>query len=74
MIVDIKHLSFEFSTLRTATRHKTTQLYRAFHRFGQVKFPDGVSVFGLSQFSILLQLLPEIMFDSKVVNIDPKIK
>jgi len=27
--------------------------YRAFHRFGQAKFPDGGSVLGLSQFSIL---------------------
>jgi len=27
--------------------------YKAFHRFGQAKFLDGGSVFGLSQFSIL---------------------
>jgi len=25
--------------------------YRAFHRFGQAKFPDGGLIFGFSQFS-----------------------
>ncbi len=30
--------------------------YRAFHWFGQAKYPDGGSVLGLSQFSILPQL------------------
>jgi len=29
---------------------------RAFHRFGQAKFPDGGLILGLSQFSILPQL------------------
>ncbi len=47
--------------------------YRAFHRFGQAKFPDGGSILGSSQFSILPQLPPKILFDSKVVKIDPKI-
>jgi len=47
--------------------------YRAFHRFGQDKFPDGVLVLGLSQFSILLQLPPKILLNSKVVKIDQKI-
>jgi len=30
--------------------------YRAFHRLGQAKFPDGGSVLGSSQFSIMPQL------------------
>jgi len=44
-----------------------------FHGFGQAKFAYGGSILGSSQFSILLQLPPKIMFDSKVVKIDPKI-
>jgi len=44
-----------------------------FHRFGQAKFPDGGLVLGASQFSILPQLHPKILPDSKVVKIDPKI-
>jgi len=47
--------------------------YRAFHRFGQAKFPDGGSVLGLSQFSVLPQLPPRIMLSLKEVNIDAKI-
>jgi len=47
-------------------------LYRAFHRFGQAKFSDGGLVLGLSQFSILPQLHPKILLDSKVVQIDRK--
>ena len=47
--------------------------YRAFHRFGQAKFPDGGSVFGSSQFSILSQLPSKMLLDSKVVKINPKI-
>jgi len=43
-----------------------------FHGFGQAKFPDGGSVLGSSQFSILPHLPPKIMPDSKVVKIDPK--
>jgi hypothetical protein len=46
--------------------------YREFHRFGQAKFPDGVLIFGSSQFSILPQQPPKILLDSKVVKIDPK--
>jgi len=49
------------------------EYYRAFHGFGQAKFPDGGSVLGLGQFSILPQLPPKILLDSKVVKIDPKI-
>jgi len=30
--------------------------HRAFHRFGQAKYPDGGLVLGLSQFSVLPQL------------------
>jgi len=43
------------------------------HRIEQAKFPDGGSVLGLSQFSILPQLPPKILLDSKVVKIDPEI-
>jgi hypothetical protein len=46
--------------------------FRAFHRFGQAKFPDGGLVLGLSQFSILSQLTPKILLDSNVIKIDPK--
>jgi len=35
--------------------------YRAFHRFGQAKFPDGGLDLGSSQFSILPQLPPKTM-------------
>jgi len=48
-------------------------LYRAFHRFGKAKFPNGGLVLGSNQFSILPQLPPKIMLYSKVVKIDPKI-
>jgi len=44
-------------------------LYRVFHRFGQAKFPDGGSVLD----SILPQLPPKILLNSKVVKINPKI-
>jgi len=44
-----------------------------FHGFGQAKFPDSGLVLGLNQFSILPQLPPKILLDSKVVKIDPKI-
>ncbi len=47
--------------------------YRVFPRFGQAKFPYGSSVLGSSQFSILPQLPPKILLNSKVVKIDPKI-
>jgi len=46
--------------------------YRAFHGFGQAKFLDGGLVLGSRQFSILPQLPPKILLDSKVVKIDPK--
>ena len=41
--------------------------YRAFHRFGQAKFPNGGLILGSSQFSIVPQLPPKILLDSKVV-------
>jgi len=44
-----------------------------FHGFGKAKFPNSGLVLGLSQFSILPQLPPEKMLDSKVVKIDPKV-
>jgi len=46
--------------------------YRAFHRFGQAKFPDGGSVLGWSQFSVLPQLPPKTMLSLKEVKIDSK--
>jgi len=36
--------------------------------------PDGGSVLGSSQFSILPQLPPNIQLDSKLVKIDPKVR
>jgi len=47
--------------------------YRAFHGLGQAKFPDGGSVLGTIQFSILPQLPPKILLDSKMIKIDQKI-
>jgi len=43
--------------------------YRAFHRFGQVKFPDGGSVLGMSQILILHQLPPKTMLGLKEVKL-----
>jgi hypothetical protein len=45
---------------------------RAFHGFGLYKFPYGGLVLRSSQFSILSQLTPKILLDSKVATIDPK--
>ncbi len=50
-----------------------TVWYRAFQRFGQATLLDGGSVFGSSQFLILPQLPLKLLFDSKVVKIDPKL-
>jgi len=47
--------------------------YRAFHRFGQAKFPEGGSVLSSSQFSILPQLPLKTMLGLKVVKIDSKV-
>jgi len=47
--------------------------YGAFHRFGQAKFPDGGSVLGSSQFSVLPQLPQKTMLSLKEVKIDLKI-
>jgi len=56
------------------TKHNLAiRILISFHRFWQAKFPHGGSVLGSSQFSILLQLPPKILLDSKVVKIDPKI-
>jgi hypothetical protein len=59
-------------TVRTAKKmnFKNKTCYGAFHRFGQAKFPEGGSVLGSSQFSILPRLP---MLGLKVVKIDPKI-
>jgi len=47
-------------------------LYRAFHGFGQAKFPNGGSVLGSSQFSIPPQLPQKTMLGLKQVKIDSK--
>jgi hypothetical protein len=44
-----------------------------FTDFGKLNFLMVVSVLGSSQFSILPQLPPKILLDSKVVRLDPKI-
>jgi len=48
-------------------------MIQSFHRFGQAKFPYGGSILGSSQFSILPQLPPKIVLNSKVVKVDQKI-
>jgi hypothetical protein len=47
-------------------------MYRALHRFEQAKFPDGGSVLGSSQFSVLPQLPPKMMLSLKEVKIESK--
>jgi hypothetical protein len=47
--------------------------YKAFHRFGQAKFPKGGLVLSSSQFLILPQLPQKMMVCLKVVKIDSKI-
>jgi len=47
--------------------------YRTFHRFGQAEFPDGGTVLGTSQFSVLPQLPPKMMLGLKEVKINSKI-
>jgi len=44
--------------------------YKAFHRFGQAKFPEGGLALGSSQFSSLPQLPLKTMLGLKVVKID----
>jgi hypothetical protein len=44
--------------------------YRAFHRIGHAKFPNGGFALGLSQFSILPQLHQKRMLASKGGKID----
>jgi len=58
-------LSLKFSEI--------TDFHRAFHRFGQTKFPDGGLALGLSQFSILPKLHQKTMLALKGVKIDSKI-
>ncbi len=49
------------------------QTFQRFTDLGKLaKFPDSGSVLGSSQFSILPQLPPKILLNSKVVKIDPK--
>jgi len=46
--------------------------YKAFHGYGQAKFPDVGSILGSSQFTLLPQLPPKIMRYSKAVKIKLK--
>jgi len=48
-------------------------MYRAFHGFGQAKFPDGGLALDSSQFSILPQLHQKTMLASRGVKIASKI-
>jgi len=43
-----------------------------FHGFGQTKFADGGSIFGLSQLSLLSELPLKMMLDLKWIKIDLK--
>jgi len=45
-------------------------IYRAFHRFGPGKFPDGGLVLGSSLFSVLPQLPPKTVLSLKEDKID----
>ncbi len=47
--------------------------YSVFHWFVQAKFPNGGSILGSSKFSLLPQLPPKILLDSKMVKLDSKI-
>ncbi len=69
--LNVKEVGLTMSS--SVTERKNVTFYRAFKRFGQAKFPDGCSILGSSQFSILPQLPPTILINSKVVKIDPKI-
>jgi len=64
---------FEKTFLTNGERKVRNIYYRAFHRFGQAKFPNDGSVLGSSQFSILSQLHLKTMLGLKVVKIDSKI-
>jgi len=73
----MEHKSAKMSSKEVLKGHRTGVLmgitYRVFHGFGQVKFADCGSVLDSSQFSILTQLPPKILLNSKVVKINPKI-
>jgi len=60
-------------TLSILTNGMETDMYGAFHRFGQAKFTFGGSVLGSSQFSVLPQLPRNTMLGLKEVKIDSKI-
>jgi hypothetical protein len=72
-LIEIKMLLFlERLFLLFISAEEFLTYYRAFHRFGQAKFPDGGLVLGSSRFSILPQLPPKKLVISKVVKIIPK--
>jgi hypothetical protein len=68
-------LKFSFRPKKTEISKVKIELsiYRAFHRFGQAKFPDGGSFLGSSQFLLLPQLPLKTTLGLKVVKIDSKI-
>ncbi len=53
--------------------HRVTSSTERFTDLDKLNYPDRGLVLDSSQFSILPQLLPKILLDSKVVTIDPKI-
>jgi len=66
-------LRYKNTFLKILPMAKGMRCYRAFNRFGQAKCPDGGSVLGSSQFSILSLLLLKTMLGLKVVKINSKI-
>jgi len=67
--------TLHWTNLRYCSHFNNLNIYsdRTFHGFEQAKFPDGGSVLGSRQFSILPQQPPKLLLKSKVVKIDPKI-
>ncbi len=55
VILKINVMEIEILNIERKEKKKKNQI-RVFHRFGQAKFPDGGSVLGSSQFSIMPQL------------------
>ena len=66
-------LSYKTSLKLFVAQKLMFAFYRAFHGFGQAKFPNGGSVLGSSQFKILHQLPLKMMLGSKVVKMNSKI-
>jgi len=61
-------VKIRFQSRANPTEKFIANTYRAFHR--QAKFPDGGSILGSSQFSVLPQLPPKMMLSLKEAKID----